>query len=583
VRFVGRASRSVRRRAGRLVGRVSPARVESRSDAESAVREIVGPAGLPVTRPDPLLLAREGERLDYRPTISILVPVYNTPPAYLQLAVESVLAQAYPQWELCLCDDGSTDPSTLSALEEQVQRDPRIRSHRLERNGGIAVASSAALAMSRGEYVALLDHDDELTPDALLEVAKVLNGDQTIDVVYTDQDYVHANGTIARMFYKPDWSLEMFRGVMYVGHLLTVRRSLAEEAGGFDPTFDNVQDFEFMLRLAERTERIAHLPKVLYHWRMIPGSVAFGGNEKSDIESRQAAAVNAHLARCDIPGVARSNPKHAHRLVIEPKPRSDYPCVSVIVRASGAESFVERCVETIFEVTSYPQLEIIVTGGAIPGAAAARLERLGVVLAAQGQSGSAAGQAGIGRATGQLVVSLSGDLEVQTPGWLEHLLFNCELPGVACVTPVILSASGEVASAGLALTGSPAVSPALLGWHPDTDGHAGSLSCVREVSAVGGTCYAVARRVLDDLGGPNPYYATDDYQAVDFSLRAMSRGLKNLCTPRARVRRMQVAESDVAGRTLDELLLRDAWDPVLRAGDPFWNVNLIGLLPEGPA
>ena len=296
---------------------------------------------------DPLLLAAEAKQLDYRPIISVLVPVFNTPPQYLRLAVDSVVAQAYPEWELLLCDDGSTKGETLVALRQVPRLDPRIRVHFLDANRGIAAATNAALAMAKGDFVAMLDHDDELLPGALLEIAKVLNADPTLDVVYTDQDYVEADGTVAETFSKPDWSLEMFRGVMYVGHLLAVRRTLADDVGGFDSRFDNVQDYEFMLRVAERTQRIAHVPKILYHWRRIPGSVAFGGDEKRSIEPRQAAAVNAHLERCGIPAVARSNPAHAHRLLISPKPRPDHPPVSVVIRASGVETHLEACVERI--------------------------------------------------------------------------------------------------------------------------------------------------------------------------------------------------------------------------------------------
>jgi GT2 family glycosyltransferase len=565
-------------RRGRRIAAPRPAdgRTDSQSDPMLPAAEARQPEYL---QSDPLLLAAEARRLEYRPTISILVTVYDTSPHYLRLAVDSVGAQAYPEWELILCDDGSTNAETRAALEEIAQLDPRIRVHYLGVNRGISTATNVALGMAQGEFVAMLDHDDELLPAALLEVAKALNADPTLDAVYTDQDKVEADGTVAHTFYKPDWSLEMFRGVMYVGHLLVVRRSLADDVGGFDPTFDSVQDFEFMLRLSEKTERIAHVPTILYHWRKIPGSVAFGGDEKRDIEPLQAAAVNAHLERCGIAAVARSNPSHAHRLLISPRPRTRFPLVSVVVRASGVEAHLEACCERILTKGSYPQREIIVTGGHISSELAQRLDAMGVVLEAPGASGSTAGLAGLERAGGALIVSMAGDMEVETPDWLEHLLFECELPRVGCVAPLILSSGGTVASAGLIFGGEAAVGPAMYGAQPGGDGYAGSLSCVREVSAVSGDCYAVTRAVLGDLGGLSPYLATDHYQAIDLSIRAFSGGLRNLCTPRVLVRHRGPALRDGPRDALDELLLADAWDPLIKKGDPFHRRNFGQVAP----
>ncbi len=440
----------MRRQAGRFARLVAPGLMERRARRLAPPRPLVRREEGPC---DPLLLAAEAAHLDYRPVVSILMPVYQADPQYLRAAVESVLAQAYTEWELIMCDDGSTRVDTRAALKELALLDPRIQVRHQGMNTGIATATNAALAEAQGEFVAMLDHDDELLPAALLEVVKVLNTDKTLDAIYTDQDYMEADGSLAQNFYKPDWSPELFRGVMYVGHLLVVRRSLAESIGGFDPAFDNVQDFEFMLRLAERTDRIAHIPKVLYRWRKIPGSVAFGGDEKSNIEPLQAAAVNAHLERCGIRAMARSNPDHAHRLLITPLPRKEYPLITVLVSASGVESHLEACCRSILASDSYPNKEVIVAGGNVESNLSERLRAMGVRLVASGQGGAAAVLAGLEEAGGEVIVSMAGDVEAQTPDWLEHLLFGCELPGIACVAPLILASDGLVSSAGLILGG----------------------------------------------------------------------------------------------------------------------------------
>jgi GT2 family glycosyltransferase/predicted O-methyltransferase YrrM len=523
---------------------------------------------------DPLLLPVEARQLTYCPTISILMPVHNTRAHYLRIAVDSVLAQAYVHWEICVCDDGSSEPETLAVLRGLEHEDPRIRTISRDTNEGISAATNAALGLARGEFVAMLDHDDELTPDALLEVVKLLNADPTFDAVYTDQDYMEADGTFARNFYKPDWSLEMLRGVMYVGHLLVVRRALAVELGGFDRRFDNVQDFEFMLRVAETTSRIGHVPKVLYHWRRIPGSVALGGDEKDEIDVRQVAAVNAHLERCNVPALAHSNPARRHRLVIVPTRRTHDSRVSVIIRACGAEEHVEGLVDRVLGSPNWLDREILVAGGSLSADVVARLADKGVAVTVADRHGCASTMAALERATGQVIVSMAGDLDVQTPDWLEHLVLYCESPEVACVTPVLVSRDGLVVSAGLIVGGEEVVSPAFSGHPAESDGYAGSLAVVREVSAVSGQCFAISRKDLTELGGLNPYFATDYYQVADLSIRASSRGLRNLCTPRVRVMCPDPAEQHPNGSVLDRLLLGDAWAAVLRKGDPFWNPHL---------
>ena len=240
--------------------------------------------------------ARRGQKnLDYRPLLSVLIPTCNTLPIYLEAAVRSVIVQAYSNWELRIVDDGSSNVATLGTLERIASWDNRIFVARKAQNRGISATTNEALRDARGDYVAMLHHDDELTNDALYEVVRALNCEKTIDVIYTDQDYISPEGKLASRLLKPDWSPALFRGVMYVGHLLTVRRSLALDFGGFDSAFDSVHDYEFMLRVSERTQHIHHVPMVLCHSRRIPESVAGGSKANQNIEGRQADAVQAHL------------------------------------------------------------------------------------------------------------------------------------------------------------------------------------------------------------------------------------------------------------------------------------------------
>src|SRR5215204_1778291 len=202
-----------------------------------------------------------------RPLISVVMPAYETPPKYLGEAIESVLGQRYPRWELCIADDGSRAPGVRRTIERYRGRDARIKAVYLDGNRGISAATNAALELCSGEYLGFLDHDDTLTPDALLRVVEVLGADPGLDVVYSDSDKLTLHGRRADPFFKPDWSPTYALGAMYIGHLLVIRRRLVEEVGGLDSSFDKIQDFELMMRVCERTERIHHIPSILYHWR----------------------------------------------------------------------------------------------------------------------------------------------------------------------------------------------------------------------------------------------------------------------------------------------------------------------------
>jgi len=296
--------------------------------------------------------------LRFSPLVSVLTPVFDTDPELLGRAVESVRRQTYPNWQLCLADDGSTNERTLAVLR-RLAGEPRIDVLFGESNEGIAAATNRALGGARGEFVAFLDHDDELHPDALLECVWRLNEKPGTDAIYTDEDKITRRGSFTEPFFKPDWSPELLRGVMYVGHLLVLRRSLVESVGGLDSGFDGVQDFELMLRVSEHTDRIEHVPRILYHWRKLPGSVASSLHAKDGISELQAAAVNRHLERTGVPAFARPNPELPHRVTLHPKPRVRWPHVSVIVPTKDAPQHLGRCLESIFSRSTYPSFGVI--------------------------------------------------------------------------------------------------------------------------------------------------------------------------------------------------------------------------------
>ena len=241
-------------------------------------------------------MRKRADSLAYRPLVSVVTPVYNTDARWLRACIESVKSQAYPNWQLCLADDGSTRAETHAVLRE-YEGDPRIRIKRLAANSGIAVASNEALALAEGEFVAFLDHDDELAPDALFEVVAHLNQHQDADFIYSDEDKLELDGRRSDVYFKPDWSPDHFLTNMYTCHLMVVRRALVERIGGFRRGYEGAQDYDLVLRLMDHTARIHHLPKVLYQWRKIPESTAGGQGAKPWAHDAGRLALEDYVRR----------------------------------------------------------------------------------------------------------------------------------------------------------------------------------------------------------------------------------------------------------------------------------------------
>ncbi len=525
------------------------------------------------------MLARTRERLEdahYRPVISIVMPVHDTPPALLAAAVDSVREQIYPDWELCIADDASTRDETSVALRRLAASDPRIRVVTLPANRGISGATNAALELAQGEFVALLDHDDTLAPDALAEIVLALNEDPEIDVLYTDQDKIDDEGRRSEPFFKPDWSPDYFLRVMYVGHLLVFRRALAARVGGFDSRFDRVQDYEFMLRLSEHTQRIRHVPHILYHWRATAGSIAADANAKGDVEKLQVAAVRAHLERKGVAARVHSDPHFHHHAVLEPPPRAHWPKVSIVIPTRDAPHHIGRCLASIFERTTYPDFEVVaVDNGTTDRTARAILEqyRIRVVPYDEPFNFSRANNLGVAAAAGEYVVLLNNDTEVITPDWLQLLVFHLEQPDVGAVGPLLLYPDDTVQHAGVVIGARGTADHVMRHFPAETDGYAGSLSCTREVSAVTGACLVCRRRDYETLGGLSELYATH-YQDVDFCLRVLASGRRILFVPQARLYHHESATRGTYYDFVDRLLLRDTWGDLITRGDPYYNRNL---------
>jgi GT2 family glycosyltransferase len=380
---------------------------------------------------------------------------------------------------------------------------------------------------------------------------------------------------LSEPFYKPDWSPELLRGVMYVGHLLVVRRKLAEKVGGFDSTFDKVQDFEFLLRVSEVTDRIKHIPKILYHWRKVPGSLAQGSEEKSEITELQSEAVNAHLRRRGVPGVAKPHPTIGHRVTIYPEPRETWPLVSILIPTKDAPHHLGRCLQSIVSLTTYRNFEVVVIDNDSTDPEALVLLKkfpIQIVPFPGGFNFSRANNLGAKQSRGEYLILLNNDTEVVTPDWIEILMFHLELPNVAAVGPLLTYPDNTVQHAGVVLGFRGTADHVMRGLPKDSDGYAGSLSCTREVSAVTAACMMIRRDDYIKCGGMVEDYSTH-YQDLDLCQRLVASGHRIVFTPRAHLIHH---EGTTRGRFYDDMdraLLLDTWGDVIAQGDPYYNVN----------
>ena len=370
---------------------------------------------------------------------------------------------------------------------------------------------------------------------------------------------------------KPDWSPALFRGVMYVGHLLTVRRTLALDLGGFDSAFDLVQDYEFMLRVSERTQHIHHVPMVLYHWRRIPESVAGGGKANQNIEGRQADAVQAHLQRQSLIGRARSNPRLPHRVTIEvddqQKPNTAF---DLIVHGRGTPASHAAALKSALDRTAHRASRI-----AVPATWSGVQLQNSAELAADSADKDVSDADRLSRflmeSSAEFVLAISADVTIETDDWMERLVLAAQESDVCAVCPAILSGDRIIANAGLVVDKEGKCWPAMQGFPPDGDGYAGSLSCAREISAAWADLVLLRRPALASFLPKSSVYATADFLIADLILRATTSGLRAVCVPYVQACRAATLEPDGDHR-LDACLYQDIWAGKI-TGDPFYNPN----------
>ena len=484
------------------------------------------------------LKAQRAARFARMPLVSVVVPLYNTPPKFLREMMRSVLGQTYAGLELVLTDASDAAHGEVEKAVRAV-RDARVRYIRLAKNGGIAENTNAALAAAQGEYIALLDHDDVLTPNALYEAVKAVN-EQGADFIYSDE--IVLDSTLKKLgeyHFKPDFSPDTLRGCNYITHLAVFSRALLAAAGGGERAeFDGAQDFDLILRLTERAQKVAHVPKVLYWWRGHGGSTASGMQAKPYALAAGAAAVEAQLLRLGMPGrvepVPGSPGAYRTRYDVTRPGR-----VTVLIPNKDHSEDLARCLESLYRNAGWDDLEVLVLENnstqaetfACYGRAQQQYPNCRVLTYKGGFNFSAINNFGARHATGAHLLLLNNDIQVETPGFVRELLSYSQRPDVGAVGAKLFYPDGTIQHAGVFIGLGGSAGHSHKGHPRDSGGDMYRLATTQNMCAVTGACLMVKKELYDRFGGLDEENFAVAYNDVDFCLRLWQSGLLNVMTP----------------------------------------------------
>jgi GT2 family glycosyltransferase len=529
------------------------------------------------------------EALPYRPVISVIMPTYNSPEKWLRRALDSVKKQLYPNWEMCIADDASSKPHVAKILQEYQDADSRIRVKYRRDNGHIAAASNSALEMARGEFIALLDHDDELSEHALYMVAAELNRSPDADLIYSDEDKIDEKGRRYEPYFKPDWNPELFLCQNFVSHLGVYRTAIVRELGGFRQGYEGSQDWDLAMRVSERIhcDRIRHIPHMLYHWRAIRGSAARGATEKKYTSTAQRRTLESHFDRIGQKVTVLPGASEYWRIKYS---LSAPPLVSLIIPTRDGFHLLHRCIESIFHKTTYKNLELIIVDNQSKDPATleyfASLEReRGVRLLPYDApfNFSALNNFAVQHAGGEIIGFINNDLEVITPDWLQEMVGHAVRPEIGAVGALLYYPDNTIQHAGvtLGLNGNPGVAGHR--YHKQPRGYAGQVSrgqLAQNLSAVTAACLVVRRELFEAVGGFNDKELAIAFNDVDLCLRIAEKGYRNVWTPYAEFYHHESATRghedtpEKQSRFQKECdYMRRRWGDLL-ANDPAYNPNL---------
>ena len=522
-------------------------------------------------------------------TFSVVMPVYNPPLDYLRQAIESVQAQVYPHWEICIADDASPNAAVRELLTELAAQDPRIKLVFREKNGHISAATNSALEIATGDYIALMDNDDLLPPHALAYMALAAHQHPQAGLIYSDEDKVTEDNVRQAPYFKCQFNYELFLSQNMISHFGVYRRSVLEEIGGFRVGYEGAQDWDLALRVIEKVgpENIVHVPRVLYHWRIFPGSTALALEEKDYALKAQIESITSHLQRIGkpdtqvypapgIPGLLRIK----HRL---PDP---LPLVSIVIPTRDRVELLSMCVNSILEKTAYPNYQIVVVDNGSTDEKAltyldsiAKDERVKVIRADIPFNYSALNNLGVAQTDGEYLVLMNNDIEITQTDWLEEMLaFACQ-PDIGCVGAQLWYPNNTLQHGGVVLGIGGVASHAHKGIPRGNFGYFGRASAHQMFSAVTAACLMIRKSTYQAVDGFDETLKVA-YNDVDFCLKVRAQGLRNLYNPFASFIHHESASrgSDQEGSNQQRLaaeaaIMKQRWGALI-ADDPAYSPNL---------
>ena len=476
--------------------------------------------------------------LSYQPKISVVMPVFNPPEIYLHEAIKSILDQVYPYWELCVADDASTKPYVKSILAEYGGKDSRIKVVYRNENGHISRASNSAIEMATGEFIALLDHDDLLTPDALYEVAALLNKHPQADIIYSDEDKIKEDNNLCEPYFKPNWCPDSFLSRMYTSHLGVYRRSLINEIGGFRVGYEGSQDYDLVLRLTEKTDRIFHISKILYHWRIHSNSTASSLASKNYAADAAYKALTEALERRGDTGRVIPAPGGHHIVRYE---IADFRLVSIIIPTKNLGNILDKCLISIFDKTEYPNYEVLLidngstetkTQEVIEKWKTKESSRFNCEILDIPFNYSKINNFAVAHAKGEYLLFLNNDIEVITPNWLNAMVEQAQRPSIGAVGALLLYPDNTIQHAG-AVVGVGGVAGHSHKHYPSSShGYFNQIQTINNYSAVTGACLMCRREVFEDIGGFEEELSVA-FNDIDLCLKMIDKGYRNIYVPHA--------------------------------------------------
>ncbi len=525
-----------------------------------------------------------------KPLISVIMPAYNTSVVFLRLAIESVLQQSYPNWELCIADDASPNKNVRKVIDEYVKKDRRIKAVYRKKNGHISEASNSALELANGDFIALLDHDDELSPHALHYVVEAINRNPSAQIIYSDEDKIDETGYRSGPHFKTDWNPELFFSQNYVSHLGVYDRKVISAIKGFRTGVEGSQDHDLLLRCLPCVEpqNIVHIPKVLYHWRMLEGSTALAANEKNYTSDASIKALKDYFENQGqqgvkvLPGLAPNTYRIRYPI---PDPA---PLVSLLIPTRDMLEVLKPCVDSIINKSTYKNFEIVILDNeSIQAETLSYFEYLKlnvpqvkIVPYHFPFNYSAINNFGVEYSNGEIIGLINNDVEVISPEWLEEMVRHVCRPEIGCVGAKLYYDDDTIQHAGV-ITGLGGVAGHSHKYFPrHAEGYFHRLKIVQNLSAVTAACLLVRKDVFMQVKGLDEEKLQVAFNDVDFCLKVREAGYRNLWTPYAELYHHE-SKSRGAEDTPEKVerfnrevnFMKTKWGKLLDA-DPYYNRNL---------